>query len=223
MFTWRAFRNALPALPSNAGLALKVAFWPLAVATTINDNVLEITPINGPSMSPTLSRDYHETGRRDYMAWSKWQPTEDLQRGDVVLYHNPRSPESSAVKRVIALGGDTVILDRRRRPGHNDMGQVNPLEITAMRNWDALGGRITVPYGHVWVEGDNWRKSFDSNHVGPISRSMIVGKAATVVLPLRRAGLKPWEMMYHGRTKVLKGSESPPEEWRDLVESTAIG
>ena len=32
----------------------------------------------------------------------------------------------------------------------------------------------------VWIEGDNWRKSLDSNDFGPISKGLIQGKAVKV-------------------------------------------
>ena len=59
-----------------------------------------------------------------------------------------------------------------------------------------------VPKGHVWVEGDNWRKSRDSNFYGPISKRLILGKAVAVVRPWKRFWLQPWDE-YESRTKVL--------------------
>lgn len=211
---WRALRYVVPTSPRRSFYSI---FWTLAPIIGFNDYIAEVTSVNGRSMSPTLSPDFHETGRRDFMIWSKWQPTKELKRGDIIMYDSPKDPESCAVKRVIALAGDTVVLDRRRRPGRDDEGEVNENEIVAKRNWDALGGKVTVPFGHIWVEGDNWRKSFDSNHVGPISKSLIVAKAVCIIAPWERMGTKPWERLYAGRTKVLKGREDVPEQWQDLV------
>ena len=45
-------------------------------------------------------------------------------------------------------------------------------------------GYMTVPYHHVWVEGDNQRKSFDSNDWGVLSKTMIHAKADHIVLPM---------------------------------------
>jgi inner membrane protease subunit 2 len=39
---------------------------------------------------------------------------------------------------------------------------------------------VVVPYGHVWVEGDNWRESWDSRHYGPISKGLVVAKAVRI-------------------------------------------
>lgn len=204
-------------------------FWILATTIGINDYLLELTPIYGASMAPTLSPTYHTTGTSDWVAWRKWQPTKNLQRGDIVMYHTPLRPEGSAVKRVIALGGDTVILDPRRRPGVDADGEPKASERTAMKGWDAMAPRVRVPYGHVWVEGDNWRASSDSNYFGPVSRSLIVGRAVGIVWPPARWG-RHWEeemdvkgrqlgeRVVYGRTKVIRGREVVPVEWEELVQ-----
>lgn len=195
------------------------SFWITALTISINDYLLEITPITGRSMSPTISPDYHTTGATDTIAWRKHQPASaDLRRGDIVLYHTPFRAEGSAVKRVIALGGDTVILDPRRRPGTDADGENLPGERTVAKNWDVMAPRVKVPYGHVWLEGDNWRASQDSNYFGPVSRSLIVGRAVGVVWPVGRWG-RPWEGGWEGRsgTRVIRGREVVPLEWEELV------
>lgn len=174
----------------------------LAIMSTLiffNDHILEPTRITGSSMSPTLSPNFSTTGAKDSMLWRKWNATSNIQRGDVVHFANPTKPESLAVKRVIALEGDVVHLDPRRRPANND-GREAP----EARSWDAWDGKATVPQGHVWVEGDNWRCSRDSNWYGPISRSLINGRAARVLTPGSRFWGRPWEG-YEIRTRVVKG------------------
>lgn len=55
-----------------------------------------------------------------------------------------------------------------------------------VRDADAVGGeevevgKVAVPRGHVWVEGDNWRKSFDSCDFGPVSLGLVDGRAVGV-------------------------------------------
>lgn len=133
------------------------------------------------------------------------------------------------MKRVIALGGDTVVLDPRRRPGVDADGEPKASERTAMKGWDAMAPRVRVPYGHVWVEGDNWRASSDSNYFGPVSRSLIVGRAVGVVWPVGRWGRSLEEDVkggevdgkgreVWGRTKVIVGREGVPVEWEELVQ-----
>lgn len=124
----------------------------------------------------------------------------------MVLFHSPHNPERLSVKRVIALAGDTVLLDPRRRPEDVENGRRNE----AVKGWDMQfkmnEGRWEVPEGHVWVEGDNWRLSKDSNSYGPISRGLVVGRAVGLLWPLGQVGQRPWEE-WRGRTKVVAGKE----------------
>lgn len=92
-------------------------------------------------------------------------------------------PEKRAVKRIIALEGDIVIT----RPPY-------PF------------AQEEVPYGHVWIEGDQpeSNKNMDSNLVGPVSKSLIVGRVGGVVWPWRKAGRIRWED-WKGSERVLVG------------------
>lgn len=208
-------------LPAEVRIPLYASFWTVCIAITLNDKFLEITHIDGSSMAPTLSPEYHSSGRKDCVAWRKWQPTRGLSRGDIVLFGNPTNPEGGAVKRVLALEGDTVLLDRRRRPSRSGQAasgvNAEPGDCVEGRNWDIWKRRVVIPRGHVWVEGDNWEKSHDSNWYGPISRNLITGKAVAVVKPWSRWGMKPWEG-FRSRTKVIpaRPQESPLAEIADL-------
>lgn len=93
------------------------------------------------------------------------------------------NPERYAVKRIIALEGD-IVLTKSPYP--------HPRE--------------EVPFGHVWVEGDqvDGNKTMDSNRVGPVSKSLIVGRVGGVVWPWRKAGRIPWED-WRGSDRVLVG------------------
>lgn len=180
--------------------------------------------MNGPSMSPTLSPTYHETGNRDYLLMAKWNPTGNLKRGDVISFSIPHKPDGLGIKRVVGLSGDWVELDPKRRPDNDGIGGGVGKGLV----WDLMGEmhdyhqpesqkkkRVRVPYGHVWVEGDNWRLSRDSNYYGPISKSLINGKAICVVLPFSRWWSRPWEK-YKIKTKVKEGEPFIPLAWEDL-------
>ena len=162
-----------------------------ALVITVNNLFVEVYPVRGPSMSPTLSPDYHETGRKDLLLVSKRSPAKDLQRGQIVTFWNPEKPEKMSIKRIVALEGDTVVPDRRY-----------PLRI------------VPVPFGHVWVEGDNWRSSLDSNDFGPISKALITGKATAVVWPPSRFGSEAVKEI-PGRSRITHGTAVLPAELRD--------
>ena len=129
----------------------------------------------------------------------------------------PHKPEAFAVKRVIGLEGDVVVLDGRRRPSVRE----GP-EPAAVGAWDAWGGMVKVPEGHVWVEGDSVTESFDSNWYGPVSKSLVTGRAVAVVWPPSRFWTEPWTG-FKSRTKVLEGRVEG--DWTDglPVELAEIG
>lgn len=192
------------------GRLIKYTVLPFQVAVCtavfVNDSVLEVASVNGSSMHPTLSPNYEKDGSRDYVVWKKWNATKNLKRGDIVLCHSLQSPDNLSIKRVVAVGGDIVLLDPKRRPEKVANGRLNPY----FRSWEKMyetgHGRKIVPPGHVWVEGDNWRSTHDSNAYGPISKSLIIGKAHGVFMPFGQFGSRPWEN-YHVRTKVIPGVE----------------
>lgn len=194
---------------------LTLPLWSTAIAIVLNDHFAEVLSVNGRSMSPTLSPQYHETGLKDYILLRKHNVTAGLKHGDVVAFWAPHKKERLVIKRIIGLEGDLVWLDKRRfeRGSEGEVrtkdGEVEELEHDGMRKlsmqWGddpldlhtGLGGSpkgaVRVPPGHVWVEGDNWRESGDSNFYGPISRGLITGKAICVLWPWDRCGERPWE------------------------------
>lgn len=79
---------------------------------------------------------------------------------------------------------------------------------------------LTVPYGHLWVEGDNAPQSVDSNSYGPVSLSLVSGVVVGTwtreegVCWLRDDGA--WEGRLHGRVTRRKDEDDwsgAPVEW----------
>ncbi|KAF2861025.1 LexA/Signal peptidase [Piedraia hortae CBS 480.64] len=169
-------------MPSNSlsrGVSLlRAPFWALTLTLLLTTHGVDITLIRGTSMVPTLPSG-------SLILWNRHKPTQNLERGALVEFYSPAAPETSAVKRVVALAGDEVTLDSGRRPKRVRDGDEN-------RRWDALGGRVRIPEGHVWVEGDNRSLSRDSNWYGPVSMGMIRGKAVCLLWPWREIGRTPW-------------------------------
>lgn len=44
---------------------------------------------------------------------------------------------------------------------------------------------LQIPYGHVWLEGDNRNNSTDSRVYGPVPHGLLRGRALCKILPLR--------------------------------------
>ena len=141
-------------------------------------------------MAPSLNPRYHEAGACDWVLFRPVVAHEgvgagEVQRGDVVTFWKPHQPEEVGIKRVVGLEGDTVWPKRGYALEKQEGARLAGMP-------DGLGdegdgsivekelGKVVVPYGHVWVEGDNWRSSLDSNDFGPISKSLVQEKAVWV-------------------------------------------
>lgn len=167
----------------------------------VRDHYVELQHVRGSSMAPTLSPDAHETGREDYvivrpyLERSRRQKEEPgsgrgIERGDVVTFWKPHKPSEMGIKRVVAIEGDTVYPARgyaldgasraSRMQGFPDGFADDDADSVVPTSQQQEPGKVVVPYGHVWIEGDNWRKSLDSNDFGPISKGLIQGKAVKV-------------------------------------------
>ncbi|RWS26297.1 Mitochondrial inner membrane protease subunit 1-like protein [Leptotrombidium deliense] len=81
-------------------------------------------------------------------------------RGNIVIARSPDDPNSLICKRIVAVEGDTI------RFGFSI---------------------ITVPKGHVWLEGDNKDQSKDSREYGSVPSGLITGKVIYRVHPFENA------------------------------------
>lgn len=150
--------------------------------------VFEPNYVDGESMQPTLM-DRERVFVEKVSYWFN-----EPKRGDIVIVHFPERSELF-VKRIIALGGETIAI-RNGFVYINDK-QLDESEYAGdwygniYRTVHTLGsvdGSYTVPYGCVFVMGDNRNESHDSRaqDVGPIPIEDVVGRAVSVIWPLNR-------------------------------------
>nr|WP_281376448.1 signal peptidase I [Actinomycetospora corticicola] len=97
--------------------------------------------------------------------------------------------EKDFVKRVIAVGGQTVqCCDAQNRV----LVDGQPLTEPYLYYQSGLGDRqaafdpVQVPQGQLWVMGDNRNNSADARFHGPVPLSDVIGKVRVVVLPITR-------------------------------------
>ena len=95
------------------------------------------------------------------------------------------TPESALIKRVIALGGETIEIKGNRI--YIDGVAIDEPYLTRPVNMDAFGP-LTIPQGYVFVMGDNRNQSEDGRVFGPIPDSDIIGRAFVRVWPPGRWG-----------------------------------
>ena len=160
------------------GLGQMVYGWLQAVVPVVVGIVVvftllgRITVVDGSSMRPTL-----EHGDR-MLVWSLgYEP----QQGDIVVLHKDFEGVSGPiVKRVIAVGGDTIqILEDGVYVNGTRLEEpyVNPEETPKYTNVsETLKNGTTVPEGTVFVMGDNRNHSTDSRVIGFVPEGDIIGK-----------------------------------------------
>jgi len=173
-----------PAAVNNAG---GIWLWVRDLAISAIASVLIITflyqpvRVEGTSMLPRLED-------RDRLFINKFvYHISAIDRGDVVVFHYPRDPEKSYIKRVIALPGDRLEIN-------HGIVWVNGIRLTEnyvpeeYRDTRSLPEMI-VPDGSYFMMGDHRSISSDSREFGPVERGLIYGKAVFVYWPARDAGV----------------------------------
>ncbi|HEX5236678.1 MAG TPA: signal peptidase I [Silvibacterium sp.] len=172
-----------PKLPlqSRAGLWLRDILISVAASFMIITFVYQPVRVEGTSMQPEL-RD------QDRLFINKFAyHFENISRGDVVVFHYPRDPSKSYIKRVIALPGDTLDIDDGRVyvNGKRVAESYVPREYQDGRSQPEM----VIPTNEFFVMGDHRSISSDSRDFGPVNRDLIYGKAAFVYWPADNMGV----------------------------------
>ncbi len=104
-------------------------------------------------------------------------------RGDIVVFADPNHKLPALIKRVVAVGGDTVDISDGKLV-LNGRAQDEPYvhgKPTELGTWRMP---ITIPSGYVFLMGDNRTNSGDARYFGPQPLSVIEGKAFAVYWPI---------------------------------------
>lgn len=173
----------------------------------IRSNLFTAFRITAASMYPTIG--VNDRILVDRTAYRRTNP----QRGDIVVFHPPADDwRHNYIKRVVALGGDTVsmkdgtlyvngqplsrVQTSSDSPGrtaaqtpqgiiyqeHN--GSAHYEIFLAANPQGVLDlAEITIPEHHCFVIGDNRCESCDSRQFGPIPYALIIGQARYIYWP----------------------------------------
>ncbi|HET9838354.1 MAG TPA: signal peptidase I [Candidatus Angelobacter sp.] len=155
-------------------------FFSILVTLFIILFVYQPVKVDGGSMEPGL-----EDQERIFINKLAYR-FESIERGDIVVFHNPRDPEKSFIKRVIGLPGDRIRIDFGRVFVNGRQLQepyVPPDYQDAQSYPDTV-----VPDNAYFVLGDHRSMSNDSRKIGPVMRSFIYGKAVFGYWPMEKLG-----------------------------------
>ncbi|ABZ84745.1 signal peptidase i [Heliomicrobium modesticaldum Ice1] len=103
--------------------------------------------------------------------------------GQIIVFRYPVDPSRDFVKRVIAVGGETVKI-RNNQVYVNDRPIPEPYLPPNLRMSDY--GPVTVPEGKFFVMGDNRNHSDDSRIWGFVPRDNVIGQAVFLYWPFDR-------------------------------------
>jgi signal peptidase I len=110
-----------------------------------------------------------------------------IERGDVIVFRYPRDPSTSYIKRVIALPGDRIRIDRGR-VNLNGRYLREPYVPPEYRD-DRSMPQMIVPPNAYFVLGDHRNVASDSREFGPVDRSLVYGKAVFIYWPAHDLGV----------------------------------
>jgi len=166
---------------TGVGLWLRDLLFSAAASVLIITFLYQPVRVEGTSMLPRLED-------RDRLFINKFVYSfSAIERGDVVVFHYPRDPEKSYIKRVIGLPGDRLRIDHGVLwlNGRRQMERYVPYNYQDSRTI----AEIVVPEESYFVMGDHRSISSDSREFGPVARSLIYGKAVFIYWPARDAGV----------------------------------
>ena len=145
--------------------------------------VLRVVSVKGSSMYPTLyDTDKVITSNLFY----------EPKQGDVIVFQTDTYGKEALVKRIIAVGGQTVDIDFDTGTVYVDgkaLDEPYVNELTYER--EDFEDEVTVPEGCIFVMGDNRNHSTDSrsDDVGIVDERCIIGKVYFILFPSLEDGI----------------------------------
>ncbi len=111
----------------------------------------------------------------------------EIHGGDVVVFQYPLDRSKSYIKRVIALPGDDLRIDR----GRVIVNGVRLKESYVPKRYadDRSLPEMVLSPNQYFVMGDHRSISSDSRDFGPVERNLIYGKAVFVYWPMEQMGV----------------------------------
>jgi len=167
----------------------------LILALVIRTFIIQAFKIPTGSMRPTLME-----GDRILVSKFRYGPKVPLthyrlpgftepRRGDVVVFIYPEDPTKDFIKRLIAVGGETVEIKGGRIYVNGRLLDNPPFTKIYYYNrgtYSEAGHKIKVPENHYFVLGDNSASSRDSRYWGFVSQDLVVGRAELIYWPPNR-------------------------------------
>ena len=136
------------------------------------DSVVALVRVENISMEPTLMPG-------QFILVNKLSSKlNDINRGDIIVFHYPIDPREDYIKRVIGIPGDTIEVR-----GNMVYVNGNAIKEPYIAAEPSYNGSWAVPVSELFVLGDNRNQSSDSHAWGFVPWANIVGKALIIYWP----------------------------------------
>lgn len=138
---------------------------------------LEVT---GGSMEPTLY------DKEQLIAEKVSIKFNDIQRGDILVFKNPKNTNILVIKRVIGLPNERFLISdnnvyiNSKKLSEDYLRQNTMTKAKGLMEEDV---EVLIPSDNYILMGDNRENSSDSRNFGTISKDLIVGRALFVYYP----------------------------------------
>jgi signal peptidase I len=156
----------------------------LLIYVLIRTFLFENYRVLGHSMDPTLENDqFLVVNKLGYRL-------QDPERGDIVVFRDPRTDDRKLIKRVVGLPGEQVEI----RTGEVIInGRLLEEPYVASQSHYSQAP-LVIPEDEYFVLGDNRNNSSDSHNWGSLPRQKILGEAWVSYWPPRLWGVIPQDL-----------------------------
>jgi signal peptidase I len=155
---------------------VKVVLISLAIILPIRLFLVQPFYVEGASMEPNFyQNEYLIIDEISYRFNEK-------ERGEVIIFKNPKNTKAYFIKRIIALPGETVTIEDGRVLIGEETLEEAYIENFSSDNHEA----ITLGDDEYFVMGDNRTNSLDSRMLGAIHENYIIGRVWVRGWPISR-------------------------------------
>lgn len=169
-YTPRKYNRAIAYI----GIYLLVAVLSLSISTAVKFIIVQAYRFPSGSMEPTLLIG-------DHILVDRSQSARNPKRGDLIVFEYPEDPTKDFIKRVVAVGGDTVEIRDKvlsingKTAKETYIAHKETNIIPASQNPRDNYGPQVVPKDSYFVLGDNRDRSYDSRFWGAVSKDKVKG------------------------------------------------
>lgn len=158
------------------------------IATIIYWLIAQPHKVSGSSMFPNFhDGDYIITDKVTYRF-------REPERGDVVVFRNPRDQSQDFIKRIMGIPGDKIKVENNRVYVNGKLIKEPYIKDSVITNTGAFmrnGEEVTVAPGEYIVFGDNRPHSSDSREWGYVKKNEIIGRVFLRYWPKDAIGVWP--------------------------------